>query len=221
MVESFFLSACFSFCHSAEFQAARRGYDAVGTHVNLSCGCEWGKPRIRFRPALYVPFAANRGSHGLQRFAGGVILAVPLCNSSLCRWASLQHGARMKITYSNIHSEFRKAIEVESEHHIEKLKRLLKRYSPDLVLLHGSFEKLPRTTLYSYSLNLTLPTGTLHASGAGPDVRSSVRITFAEIELQVKKHQEKLRKDYVWKRKRGRGVAKLGELPAGRGEAAD
>lgn len=127
----------------------------------------------------------------------------------------------MKITYSNIHVEFRQTIEVESEHHIDKLKRLLKRYSPDLVLLHGSFEKMPRKTEYSYSVNLTLPTGTLHASGAGPDVRSSVKAAFAEIELQVKKHQEKLRKDYVWKRKRGRGVSKLGELPAGRGEAAD
>ncbi len=169
----------------------------------------------------FVPHATNRRGLGLQRCARRVILQIPLCISALCRWGSLQHGARMKITYSNIYSEFRQAIEVESEHHIEKLKRLLKRYSPDLVLLHGSFEKLPRTTLYSYSLNLTLPTGTLHASGSGPDVRSSVRATFSEIELQVKKHQEKLRKDYVWKRKRGRGVAKLGETRSGRGEAAD
>lgn len=127
----------------------------------------------------------------------------------------------MKITYSNIQAEFRKAIEVEAQHHIEKLKRLLKRYAPDLVLLHGSFEKVPRKTEYDYSLNLTLPTGTLHASGAGPDVRSSVKAAFAELELQVKKHQEKLRKDYIWKRKRGRGVSKLGEIPVGRGEAAD
>jgi ribosomal subunit interface protein len=127
----------------------------------------------------------------------------------------------MKITYSNIQTEFRHAIEVEAEHHIEKLKRLLKRYAPDLVLLHGSLEKMPRKTEYNYSLNLTLPTGTLHATGAGPDVRSSVKAAFAELELQVKKHQEKLRKDYVWKRKRGRGVSKLGEATAGRGEAAD
>jgi ribosome-associated translation inhibitor RaiA len=27
---------------------------------------------------------------------------------------------------------------------------------------------------------------------------------FAELESQVKKHQQKLRKDYVWKRKRAR-----------------
>jgi ribosome-associated translation inhibitor RaiA len=70
-------------------------------------------------------------------------------------------------------------------------------------------------------VNLTLPTGTLHASAAGADVRSSAKAAFAELESQVKKHQEKLRKDYVWKRKRARTVSKQGETQAGRGEAAD
>jgi hypothetical protein len=37
-------------------------------------------------------------------------------------------------------------------------------------------------------------------------------LAFAEIEAQVKKHQQKLRKDYVWKRKGGRGLPKLGEI---------
>jgi ribosome-associated translation inhibitor RaiA len=70
-------------------------------------------------------------------------------------------------------------------------------------------------------VNLTLPTGALHASAAGADVRSSVKAAFAELESQVKKHQEKLRKDYVWKRKRARAVSKEGKARADRGEAAD
>jgi ribosome-associated translation inhibitor RaiA len=40
----------------------------------------------------------------------------------------------------------------------------------------------------------------------GADVRKSVKAAFAEIEAQVKKHQEKLRKDYTWKRKRPRVI---------------
>jgi ribosomal subunit interface protein len=127
----------------------------------------------------------------------------------------------MKITYSHIEPEFRQAVERESQRHIEKLNRLLKRYAPDLVVLHGSLEKTPRKTEYTFSVNLTLPTGTLHASAAGADVRSSAKAAFAELESQVKKHQEKLRKDYVWKRKRARTVSKQGETQAGRGEAAD
>src|ERR1700730_3897290 len=127
----------------------------------------------------------------------------------------------MKITYSHIDADFRQAIEHESQRHIEKLNRLLKRYSPDLVVLHGSLEKTPRKIEYTFSLNLSLPTGTLHASAGGADVRSSAKAAFAELEAQVKKHQQKLRKDYVWKRKRARTVASEGEARTGRGEAAD
>jgi ribosomal subunit interface protein len=112
----------------------------------------------------------------------------------------------MKITYSSIEPEFRETIEHETARHSEKLNRLLKRYAPDLVLLHGSLEKTPRKIEFSYSLNLTLPTGTMHATGVGDDVRASAKNAFAEIERQVKKHQEKLRKDYMWKRKRPRAA---------------
>jgi ribosomal subunit interface protein len=108
----------------------------------------------------------------------------------------------MKITYSHVEAAFRGEIEKEAQHHVEKLNRLLKRYAPDLVVLHGSLEKMPRKTQYTFSANLKLPTGTLHANGVGADVRGSTKAAFAELESQVKKHQEKLRKDFVWKRKR-------------------
>jgi ribosomal subunit interface protein len=119
----------------------------------------------------------------------------------------------MKISYSHVHDEIRHEIDVEAEPHLEKLGRLLKRYNPDLVQLHGSLEKQSHKDdhKFSFSLNLTLPTGTLHATGEGGDVRASTKVAFAEIEAQVKKHQQKLRKDYVWKRKGGRGLPKLGE----------
>ncbi len=115
----------------------------------------------------------------------------------------------MKITYSHIEAKLREAIEHETEHRTEKLERLLKHYPADAVLLHGSLEENPHQHEFSYSLNLTLPTGTMHATGAGADVLASAKAAFAEIERQVKKHQEKLRKDYLWKRKRPRSAAPL------------
>ena len=118
----------------------------------------------------------------------------------------------MKITYSHIGADVRVSIEQEFERHIDKLNRLLERYASDLVKLHASVEKVPRKTQYCFSLNLILPTGTLHASGDGADVRAGAKVAFAEIEKQVKKHQQKLRKDYLWKRKQGRGVVKMTEL---------
>jgi len=119
----------------------------------------------------------------------------------------------MKITYSNIELDFRKAVEVEFSHQAEKLNRLFSRYDPDLVELHASLEKTPRRNEFNFALNLTLPTGTLHATGVGADVLGSAKAAFAEIETQAKKHQQKLRKDYIWKRKRGPGLPKLGEIP--------
>jgi hypothetical protein len=70
----------------------------------------------------------------------------------------------MKITISHKHAESRAAVETETSHHLEKLSRLLKPYAPDLVRVHGSFEKHPRKVEYTFSLNLSLPTGTLHST---------------------------------------------------------
>lgn len=120
----------------------------------------------------------------------------------------------MKISYSNVHAELRKEIDEESQHHVEKLNRLLKKYSPDLISLHGCLDRNSRTAEFELSLNLVLPTGTLHATGSAPDPRACARIVFSEIEVQLKKHQQKLRKDYVWKRKRAAGVLKASEVPS-------
>ena len=85
-----------------------------------------------------------------------------------------------------------------------KIRKLLKCYEPDLVQLHGGVEKQPHRAEYIFSANLSLPTGTLHANGEGPDAATSARKAFVELETQIKKHQSRLRKDYEWKRKRGR-----------------
>ncbi len=120
----------------------------------------------------------------------------------------------MKITYRNIDAEHRKAVEDDFGRHVEKLNRLLKKYAPDLVELHSSIEKTPRKSELGFSLRLTLPTGTLYATGLGSDVRASAKVAFAELEAQVKKHQQKLRKDYVWKRKRARRDLDASEVPS-------
>ena len=108
----------------------------------------------------------------------------------------------MKLSISYKHVESHKPVEIEVERHVSKLGKLLRSYSPDLVQLHGAFSKTPRTDENSCSLNLSLPTGTLHATGTAATVRASCKKAFSELEAQVKKHQAKLRKDYEWRRKR-------------------
>jgi ribosome-associated translation inhibitor RaiA len=110
----------------------------------------------------------------------------------------------MKLTVRNAHEEWREPVEKETSRQAAKLDKLLKRYAPDLVLLHADIEKHPRKKSYTFSVNLSLPTGTLHAKGEGSDVLASVKTAFAELCAQCKKHQALLRKDYEWKRKRPR-----------------
>ena len=111
-------------------------------------------------------------------------------------------GAYMKLSVSFKEVERHKPIDKEFERAVVKLKTLLKAYEPDLVQLHAVFSKVPRTEEHALALNLTLPTGTLHATASNQHVRAVCKKAFREIEAQVKKHQARLRKDYEWKRRR-------------------
>lgn len=113
----------------------------------------------------------------------------------------------MKLTIRNPHQQWHETVETETDRQATKLSRLLKRYAPDLVQLHADIAKQPRKESYTFSLNLSLPTGTLHATGEGADVRACVKAAFSELCAQVKKHMALLRKDYQWKRKRPRAGA--------------
>jgi ribosomal subunit interface protein len=120
--------------------------------------------------------------------------------------ANIPIGAYMKLSISYKHVDAHETVEGHTARHIAKLSRLLKSYEPDLVQLHGVFSKNPHSQEHSFSLNLSLPTGTLHATGIGENVRASCKKAFTELEVQVKKHQSRLRKDYEWKRKRPRSL---------------
>ncbi len=113
-------------------------------------------------------------------------------------------GATMKICISYRHVESPQAIEAALDHHSAKIEKLLKCYQPDLVQLHGGFEKHPHRAEFTFSANLSLPTGPLHATATGPNPAASARKAFVELETQIKKHQARLRKEHEWKRKRGR-----------------
>jgi len=122
----------------------------------------------------------------------------------------------MKITISCKEDDFRPAVETEVQKHVVKLNRLLKHYAADLVQLHATFEKHARKEEHTLSLNLSLPTGALHDVGVGADVRSCIKNSFAAMVAQLKRRQQKLRKEDAWKR---RGTAAF--EPPGQGSFAD
>jgi ribosome-associated translation inhibitor RaiA len=110
----------------------------------------------------------------------------------------------VKTSFSYKQIESREQTEKEVNQSAKRLEKFLKRFAPDLVQLHGAFERIPRKNSFVLSLSLSLPSGTLHATGEANNAAGSVRAAFAEVLAQLKKHMAKLRKDYEWKRKRAR-----------------
>jgi ribosomal subunit interface protein len=108
----------------------------------------------------------------------------------------------MNVSISYKHVDSLKPVETEVTRRLDKLNRLLKRYEPDLVQIKGVFSKNQRTDEQSLILTLSLPTGTLHATGNGKNVLAGCKKAFSEIEVQIKKHQSLLRREHEWKRKR-------------------
>jgi len=114
----------------------------------------------------------------------------------------------MNISISYKHVKVHEPVEQEVNRYATKLEKLLKNYASDGIQIHGVFARNPHNFESSFSLNLKLPSGTLHATGAGAGVRASYKQAFSDIEEQVKKHQSRLRHDHEWKRK-GRSVKQV------------
>jgi ribosome-associated translation inhibitor RaiA len=108
----------------------------------------------------------------------------------------------MNVSFSYKHVHAQQAVETEVARRLDKLRRLLKSYAPDLVQLKGVFSNNNRTDEPSLALTLSLPTGTLHATANGKNALAGCKKAFSEIETQVKKHQSLLRREHEWKRKR-------------------
>jgi ribosomal subunit interface protein len=111
-------------------------------------------------------------------------------------------GATMNVSISYKHVDSQQAVATEVTRRLDKLGRLLKSYEPDLVQIKGVFSRNQRTEEQSLALTLSLPTGTLHATGNGKNVLAGCKKAFSEIELQIKKHQSLLRREHEWKRRR-------------------
>src|SRR5262249_36999521 len=125
----------------------------------------------------------------------------------------------------NVHVSYKtgKTPEVERElqNQIQKLRRRLQVFKPDLVHLHAFVEQENSRNANS-SLNLRLPSGQMAAQRSGDNAQAAVKAAFADLLSQVTKHKELLRGH--WSRKvRGNLAArssKTDSLASPRGLAA-
>jgi RNA polymerase sigma factor (sigma-70 family) len=102
-------------------------------------------------------------------------------------------------------------IERDIHQHVRKLERFLTAFRPDLVHLHVGIDHHPREG-YTISLNLRLPTGQLATQENGRALNAGIRVGFAELISQLKRHKELIRSEHRWRRGRRSAAGAVTEL---------
>lgn len=100
----------------------------------------------------------------------------------------------MKTTFSTRHieAESNDIIKGHFEDRAEKVKKYLKRFSDDLIYLHGTLERNPHKDEFWATLSLFLPTIALHCRERGQDYSSALNLAFLDLTRQIEKHKDKL-----------------------------
>jgi RNA polymerase sigma factor (sigma-70 family) len=99
-------------------------------------------------------------------------------------------------------------IEKEINHLVDKLRKRLHAFRPELVHLKGIVEEgAPRVGCVA-ALNLRLPSGQMATQHAAPTFAAAIRAAFDDLLQQVTRHKDLLRNSHTWARRRtGNGRA--------------
>jgi DNA-directed RNA polymerase specialized sigma24 family protein len=105
----------------------------------------------------------------------------------------------------NVHIGYRihktPAVEKDIHCHIEKLRKRLQVFRPELVHLKGFVEELNPREGTCVSLNLRLPSGQMAAEEKASTPSAAVKAAFEDLLQQVNKHKAILRSSHKWQRR--------------------
>lgn len=91
-------------------------------------------------------------------------------------------------------------IEKEINHQIEKLRKRLQVFRPDLVHLKGTVEQNTPREGFTLALNLRLPSGQMAVQKSASSAQSVVKSAFDDLLQQITKHKDLLRSSHKWPR---------------------
>ncbi len=94
-------------------------------------------------------------------------------------------------------------IEKEISHQIEKLRKRLRVFRPELVHLKAVLEQNSPREGTHFSLNLRLPSGQLAAQEKAASPTAAIKSAFDELVQQINRHKELLRSSHKWRRPKG------------------
>jgi DNA-directed RNA polymerase specialized sigma24 family protein/ribosome-associated translation inhibitor RaiA len=112
----------------------------------------------------------------------------------------------------NVHISYRlhktPAVEKDIQHHIEKLRKRLQVFRPELIHLKGTVEEISAREGTRVSLNLRLPSGQMAVEAKAPTAATAVKSAFDDLLHQVNKHKELLRSSHKWPRRQNESSAR-------------
>ncbi len=93
-------------------------------------------------------------------------------------------------------------LEKEINHQIEKLRKRLQVFRPELIHLKGSIEENSPREGTIVSLNLRLPSGQMAVQKSAANGTTAVKAAFDDLLQQITKHKDLLRSTHKWPRRR-------------------
>jgi RNA polymerase sigma factor (sigma-70 family) len=112
----------------------------------------------------------------------------------------------------NVHISYRlhktPAVEKDIQHQVEKLRKRLQVFRPELVHLKGMVEETSTREGTSVSLNLRLPSGQMAVQAKASSAAAAVKSAFEDLLQQVNKHKELLRSTHKWPRRQNEASAR-------------
>ena len=102
-------------------------------------------------------------------------------------------------------------IEKDINHQIEKLKKRLQVFRPELIHLKGIVEQNSPREGFVVSLNLRLPSGQMAVQEAASAANTALKTAFDELLKQLTKHKDMLRSSHKWTR-RGAATTRMSQM---------
>jgi RNA polymerase sigma factor (sigma-70 family) len=109
----------------------------------------------------------------------------------------------------NVHVSYKASrtsdTEQEINQQLEKLRKRLQVFRPELVHLHATVDQNSAREGWGITLNLRLPSGQLAASALGVTPVVAAKAAFEELQEQITKHKDRLRAQHKWTHPRRTG----------------
>jgi DNA-directed RNA polymerase specialized sigma24 family protein len=91
-------------------------------------------------------------------------------------------------------------IEKEINHHLDKLRKRLQAFRPELIHLKGVIEQTSPREGFIVSFNLRLPSGQMAVQHSAPTAGAALKAGFDDLLQQLNKHKAQLRNSHKWPR---------------------